>query len=85
MDGEELFSGLVAFCLLATGLVTTFLLLQHLSSILAIRWMFFISYILCNQADHQEDSTHPFERAALLVNCHMLLSKGGIHKIMATL
>ena len=34
MDREELFSGLVAFFLLATGLVTTFLLLQHLSSIL---------------------------------------------------
>ena len=36
-EGEELFSGLMAFCLLATGLLTTFLLIQHLSSILAIR------------------------------------------------
>ena len=33
----------------------------------------------------EEDSAHPFERAALLGNCHMLLSKGGIHKIMAAL
>ena len=38
-----MFSGLVAFCLLATGLATTFLLLQHLSSILAIRFISVIS------------------------------------------
>ena len=37
MDWEEVFSGLLAFCLLGLGLLVAFLLLLHLSSILPIR------------------------------------------------
>ena len=38
MDWEEVFSGLLAFCLLGLGLFVAFLLLLHLSSILPIRF-----------------------------------------------
>ena len=37
MDWEQVFSGLLAFCLLGLGLLVAFLLLLHLSSILPIR------------------------------------------------
>ena len=79
MDGEELFSGLVAFCLLVTGLATTFLLLQHLSSILAIRLI--IDIVICphlDQAGFQEDTSHSLERLSLHCNSHMCFSKGGV-------
>ena len=38
MDWEQVFSGLLAFCLLGLGLFVAFLLLLHLSSILPIRF-----------------------------------------------